>query len=77
MRGGYSEPLAMLGFVLGMLIMPIAGQWASPDSRVHEALAMCEALFMVAFLVGLARYLFRGFRWLARALRPRDPESPT
>ncbi|RVX43595.1 hypothetical protein EDD27_6286 [Nonomuraea polychroma] len=64
----------MLGYVVGMLITPIAGQWAAAvgdGALLSELLFMCEALFSIAFLFGLVRLLLRAVRWLVRAsVRP-------
>ncbi|MGI5288081.1 hypothetical protein ACQEVF_32730 [Nonomuraea polychroma] len=82
MRGGHSEPLAMLGYVVGMLTTSIAVQWAaavSGGALLSELLFMCEALFSIAFLFGLVRLLLRAVRWLVRAsVRPGQSrgESP-
>ncbi|GAA0399967.1 hypothetical protein GCM10009530_59710 [Microbispora corallina] len=69
MRAAYNEALVMLGYVLGMIITPVVGGWASEwvgGKLLNETMFMCALLFQVAFLFGLARLLFRGARWLVR-----------
>ncbi|MEU8244932.1 hypothetical protein [Nonomuraea sp. NPDC048916] len=68
MRAGYSEALAMLGYVLGMVVTPVVGSWANRwDVAVGDTLLMCSLLFELAFFFGLVRLLFRGARWLVHA----------
>ena len=62
MRGGYGEPLAMLGYVVGLLITPLVGEWvvsAGVGGPVREVLHMCEVLFSVALLISLVRVVRR------------------
>ncbi|MGI5485564.1 hypothetical protein [Microtetraspora malaysiensis] len=69
MRAAYGEALVMLGYVLGIVITPVVGGWASEwvgGKLLNETMLMCALLFEVAFLFGLARLLFRGARWLVR-----------
>ncbi|MEU6432554.1 hypothetical protein ABZ860_42170 [Microbispora sp. NPDC046973] len=70
MRTAYQEALVMIGYVLGMVVTPVVGKWASGrvgGRLLDEAMLTCTALFEVAFLFGLARLLFRGSRRLAGA----------
>ncbi|WP_157545657.1 hypothetical protein [Microtetraspora fusca] len=69
MRAAYNEALMMIGYVLGVVITPVVGDWASDwvgGKLLNETMLMCALLFQVAFLFGLARLLFRGSRWLVR-----------
>lgn len=75
MRGGYDEPLAMLGYLVGMLTTPMAAHLVGSDTLMRGVLAVCGELFAIAFVFGLVHYLLRGIRRLARAVRPRQPET--
>ncbi|XVQ83925.1 hypothetical protein ACQP2K_34655 [Microbispora siamensis] len=70
MRAAYQEAMVMIGYVLGVVITPLVGDWASGrigGRLLDETMLMCTVLFEVAFLFGLARLLFRGSRRLVRA----------
>ncbi|GAA4182561.1 hypothetical protein GCM10022252_08630 [Streptosporangium oxazolinicum] len=81
MRAGYSEALAMLGYVLGMAVTPVLVEWARESDRelLGEVLLMCSLLFEIAFLFGVVRLLLRGLRWggrlFARRRRTVAPET--
>ncbi|MFF3445205.1 hypothetical protein [Streptosporangium sp. NPDC002721] len=68
MRAGYSEALAMLGYVLGMVITPVLVEWARDSGResLGEVLFMCSQLFGIALLFGVIRLLLRGLWWSGR-----------
>ncbi|MEV7801915.1 hypothetical protein AB0O28_03080 [Microbispora sp. NPDC088329] len=70
MRAAYNEALVMAGYVLGMVITSVVGDWArdwAGGKLLNETMLMCALLFQVAFLFGLARLLFRGSRRLVGA----------
>ncbi|MEV0613690.1 hypothetical protein AB0I81_10245 [Nonomuraea sp. NPDC050404] len=76
--GGHSEPLVMLGYLVGMTVTPFVRQLAysvSDSAVLGQFLVMCEVLFPVAFLIGLAGLLFRAGRWLLRRLVMRGDET--
>jgi hypothetical protein len=55
----------MLGYVLGMVATSTPAGWPDGDSA-NAIRFMCSMLFQVAFLLGSARFLFRGLRWGGR-----------
>ncbi|PZG18586.1 hypothetical protein [Nonomuraea aridisoli] len=66
MRAGYSEPLAMLGYVVGMLVTPAVAPLVGDHALLGASLTLCEALFGIAFVVALVRHAVRGVRGLVR-----------
>lgn len=61
MRTLHSELLTLLGYVLGLLLTPLAGRMASPwvgGVVLDDVMIMCEVLFGVALLLGVIRLLF-------------------
>ncbi|GAA3419297.1 hypothetical protein [Streptosporangium vulgare] len=83
MRAGYSEALAMLGYVLGMVVTPVLVEWARESGRepLAEVLLVCSLTFAIALLFGVVRLLVRGLRWGGRRFTPRRrtvaPERPS
>ncbi|MEU8177656.1 hypothetical protein AB0C14_32695 [Microbispora hainanensis] len=75
MRAAYQEALVMIGYALGMVITPVVREWTSGrigGGFLDEVMVMCALMFEVAFLLGLARLLFRGSRRLVRAVGRRQ-----
>ncbi|MGC5013441.1 hypothetical protein ACLQ2R_22000 [Streptosporangium sp. DT93] len=83
MRTGYGEASVMFGYVLGAVVTTGFQEWARGSDRalLAEVLFVCSQLFMMAFLFGVVRFLFRGLRWAgrlpARRRRAATPESPS
>lgn len=65
----------MAGYAVGILITPFVWEWvpASDGAMLDDVLNMCQALFSVAFLLGLGGLLFRGARWVVRVSVRREP----
>lgn len=60
MAGGYGEPLAMAGYVVGA-DHGVAGGWVGAAGAVGEALLMCEVLMCeVALLIGVVPLSYEG-----------------